>query len=112
MKMEWLHLQFEKRIPSDKDEIIFQFLVFDYNSKSYGDVIVNLSSRKFYMPEKAKRSELIQRVYSDKKLEDRYWEFISKNGRKKVNEFLESECMPGLINDLFEECEKIKEVIL
>jgi len=109
-------LQFQKRIPSDKNEIIFQFSVTRNtmlgSGKMHqilsGDVVVNITTKKYYI------SPIAQKA-----LRDNYDASVSREFEEAIKGLSIEERMPfryaicdeRIEKMLFEECEKLSKVI-
>lgn len=111
-------LQFQKRIPNDKNEVILQFNVIknlftlDGNSNTQhiftGEVVVNVTAKKYYISPFAKKA-----------LRDKYDSSVLHEFEEKIKALSIDERMPfryaicdeRIEKMLFEECEKLSKVI-
>ena len=111
-------LQFQKRIPNDKNELIFQFSVIkniftlDGNGNTQhifaGDVVVNMTTKKYYTSS-----------FAQKALRDNYDSSVVREFEEKIKALDIDERMPfryaicdeKIEKMLFEECEKLSKVI-
>lgn len=113
-------LQFQKRIPNDKNEIIFHFCAITniYSNSNFniacaqrfsGDVIVNLTTKQTYISPRALSALIDNHIESVAEVHAQ--EIKSLNDKDRA-EFMKIKCKEAVISTLFENCEKLKDVIL
>lgn len=106
-------LKFQQLIPNDKKELIFHFGVYlwDYRFKTNyfrGDVIVNLTTKKFYIAPhafEAMYSNFVEKVY------DEFKEQVVPMEQEERYAFLKAECEKRISAMLLKRCEEMKTVI-
>lgn len=113
-------LQFQKRIPSEK-ELIFQFHVITYVEKEHegklvtlpnyeGEVIVNLTTRMYHTSEKV--WELFRNnIHEEGNFDLNYHEETKNMKFDKKMAFLSDKVNEEIEKRLFDECEKLSKVI-